>query len=113
MLRRTALVLATISVLAGAVEKTGADSVLANLPVASSLARDSAAAPAARTDSLRAGQDSTIAQPKSKRQGAVQDSTVKKSIPPRILSFEDQLLFAMVFMSYIALMLTSMTNVNP
>ena len=48
------------------------------------------------------------------RKPAAKDTVAaKKTLPPRLLSFDDQLLFALVFMSYIALMLTSLTNLNP
>ncbi|MEN9353538.1 MAG: hypothetical protein RL318_863 [Fibrobacterota bacterium] len=119
MLRRTALALLTISVLAWAVEETRTDTArgIAGPAASRSIPADSLKGPglgrsggALAPDSGRAD---TTAMRSVGRQAMVKDSVAKKSIPPRILSFEDQLLFAMVFMSFIALMLTSMTNVNP
>lgn len=43
----------------------------------------------------------------------VVDSSDLKQLPPRILPFKQQMMFAGGFMVFIALMLTSMQNLNP
>jgi hypothetical protein len=67
---------------------------------------------AAASDSLRAA-----APTDSSRRSAppAADTAVHKpkSIPPRLLSFKEQFLFAMVFMCYIAAMLALNNNINP
>jgi len=112
MLRRAALALLTISVWAWAVPVASVDSLApARLPLA---ALDSAARPdTSLSAAAKAMSDSLRDSSKAGRKAAVKDTTVKKTIPARLLSFDDQMLFALVFMSYIGLMLTCLTNVNP
>lgn len=45
--------------------------------------------------------------------GPAVDSSDLKQLPPRILPFKQQMMFAGGFMVFIALMLTSMQNLNP
>jgi len=112
MLRRAALALLTISVMAWAAPVASADTAA---PRRSAVAAIDSAARSDTSSSAftRAVSDSLRDSAKAGRKAAVKDTTVKRTIPARLLSFDDQLLFALVFMSYIAVMLTSMTNVNP
>lgn len=133
MLRRAALVLLTVSVLGTAAEPlrsapmalaeaSAMDSTRARpvAPVASvpdstrRTAKDSMAARDTSLASLARSVSDTSKDTTKVRKSAIKDTVaVKKTLSPRLLGFDDQLLFALVFMSYIALMLTSMTNLNP
>lgn len=131
MLRRAALVLLTVSVLGTAAEPlrsapmalaeaAAMDSARPVAPVSSvpdstrRTAKDSTAARDTSLASLARGVSDTSKDTSKVRKSAVKDTVAaKKTLSPRLLGFDDQLLFALVFMSYIALMLTSMTNLNP
>ena len=111
MLRRAARVLLTVSVLAGAADIVTPDTLSRALPVRDTAIRvpsdslpDSLAAKGVKDTSL------------AKRRGMVKDTVAAKapvSLPPRILTFQEQMLFALVFMSFIGVMLASLNNINP
>lgn len=112
MFRRAALALLTISVWAWAAPVASADSLIPVRAVVAAI--DSSARRDTSSGSFSKVVSDSMRDPgKAGRKEAVKDSTAKKTIPARLLSFDDQLLFALVFMSYVGLMLTSMTNVNP
>lgn len=133
MLHRAALVLLTISVVGttaeplrsapAALAEAAAMDTAERLPARSPsslpavpdssrpVAKDSAARDASRT--AKAVADTSKDSLEVRKPAAKDTAAVKKTLSPRLLSFDDQLLFALVFMSYVALMLTSMTNLNP
>ena len=111
MRRRGLLAFLTFSVLATAAP----DTILpANVPapmVRSLQSLDSLPPPLVKKDSLSADtarRDTALRHPAA----AVRDSVVKKSIPKRILTFKEQLFYAIIFMSYLAAMM-AITNFNP
>jgi len=111
MRRRGLLAFLTVSVLATAAPDTVLPASTL-FPVVRSLQRsDSVLPPFVKKDSLPADtarRDTTLRRPAT----AVRDSVVKKSIPKRILTFKEQLFYALIFMSYLAAMMM-ITNFNP
>jgi len=112
MRRRGPLAFLTVSVLATAAP----DTILpANVPppvVRTLQTADSALPPLVKKDSLSndtVRQDTTLRRPAT----AARDSVVKKSIPKRILTFKEQLFYALIFMSYLAAMMAITSNYNP
>ena len=131
MPRLAALCLLTISVLATAAGPLPADpsAATASVPAPVASVRDTGSVPigslpkdtaGAGRDSLKPGWRDSLHLPvdslhdttKSRMKKAVKDTTAKH-IPPRILTFDQQLLFALVFMCYLAAMTSSLTNFNP
>ncbi len=113
MLRSAARILLTVSVVAGAVENVRIDTAVAAIPaVRDTATRAVADSPTTDSSASKGAKDTTLA----KRRSMVKDTVAAKApvgLPPRVLSFQEQLVFALVFMSFIGVMLASLTNINP
>ncbi len=62
------------------------------------------------TDASRETEPVAVARPVA---GSASDTSEIKQLPPRTLPFKQQMMFAGGFMVFVALMLTSMQNLNP
>ncbi len=84
----------------------------AEAPATSSLSMEAVSGKGPLSASVSAPDTATPAPPPPPRSGAV-DSSDLKQLPPRVLPFKQQMMFAGGFMIFLAIMLTSMQNLNP
>ena len=84
----------------------------AEAPATSSLSLEAVSGKGPLSASATPPDTTTLSAPTPPRAGAV-DSSDLKQLPPRVLPFKQQMMFAGGFMIFLAVMLTSMQNFNP